>query len=87
MDTPKEPLPLPASVLFAVEQELAKYVGTPKCMDCKWKLGSDITDNCGCTGGAADHEKYKKAFDRARYLQGVLAANAQDDSQSPAKNL
>ena len=60
--------------LLAIEKELSKYVGMPRCMDCKWALGSDITDNCGCVGNGADHEKHKKAFDRARQLQGMLAA-------------
>ena len=54
------------------EEELKKYCGTPKCMDCKWKLGSDITKNCGCNGDRADKEKFDKAFNRARELQRIV---------------
>lgn len=54
------------------EKELSKYVGTPKCVDCGWKLGSDITNNCWCRGKDVDREKYQKAFDRARQIQKML---------------
>ena len=53
-------------------EELAQYVGLPKCQDCGWKLGSEITNNCSCLGSLLEDdapEKYKKAFDRARELQ------------------
>lgn len=32
------------------QQKLEKYVGLPKCQDCGWKLGTDITNYCACTG-------------------------------------
>jgi hypothetical protein len=70
------PTVLGATPLFAsAEDELAQYVGTPKCMDCKWKLGSDITNNCGCVRAGADFAKYNVAFNRARELQAIVKAN------------
>lgn len=56
------------------EQELEKYVGLPMCQDCGWKLGTDITNNCGCRSAmfSTDREKYNKAFLRARELQAII---------------
>ena len=74
--TPSAPAVDRAAPLFAsAEDELAQYVGVPKCMDCKWKLGSDITNNCGCVGVGADYAKYTAAFNRARELQAIVRAN------------
>lgn len=50
-------------------EELKQYVGFPKCQDCGWKLGSDITNHCSCNTANRDDEKHQKAFARARELQ------------------
>lgn len=55
------------------EEELQQYVGMPRCQDCKWKLGTPITDNCFCQGTKVDHEKHEQAFNRARELQRLVA--------------
>jgi len=57
-----------------LEAELALYIGIPKCQDCGWKLGTAITDNCGCRGRAfkIDHDLYKAGFKKARELQEKL---------------
>lgn len=58
----------------SLREELAQYRGAPQCMDCKWKLGTDITDNCSCRGNLTDDQKAKHtaAFNRARELQTLL---------------
>lgn len=58
-------------------EELAQFVGIPKCMDCKWKLGTDITDNCGCCGEVTPEgqAKHDAAFNRARELQSIISQN------------
>lgn len=55
------------------ESELSKYIGLPKCQDCGWKLGSDITDNCSCRGELTKEQlsKHETAFNRARELQAI----------------
>lgn len=60
--------------LLDIEQELAKYVGLPKCQDCGWKLGTDITNNCACRGSLTPEQmhKYTVAFNCARQLQAML---------------
>ena len=52
--------------------ELEQYVGLPKCIDCGWKLGTDITNHCPCNGEHAQHHKYIKAITRAKFLQDIL---------------
>jgi hypothetical protein len=57
--------------------ELAKYSGYPCCQDCKWKLGTEITNNCICMfgpGGRTPEQaaRYEAAFDRARELQAII---------------
>jgi hypothetical protein len=64
-----------------VKKELETYIGTPKCMDCKWKLGTDITDYCSCNSKSRDDEKHTAAFNRARELQAFISANSQDQAQ------
>ena len=58
-------------------KELKKYSGYPKCMDCKWKLHTDITDNCGCSTIMTLEKQLKHniAFNRARILQEFLIQN------------
>lgn len=60
-------------------KELEKYVGLPKCMDCGWRLGTDITNNCGCVciGSVTPERKalYDAAFKRARELQAIVMDN------------
>ncbi len=69
--------------LAALREELARYRGTPQCMDCKWKLGTDITDNCSCRGNLTDAQKAKHTavFTRARELQTLLEPQTQ--TQTP----
>jgi hypothetical protein len=74
---PQEPEDTPC------DNELSKYVGTPKCVDCGWKLGSDITNNCWCRGKEVDQEKYQKAFDRARQSQKVAY---QQETERPKRD-
>jgi hypothetical protein len=62
------------------KEELSLYIGNPRCQGCGWKLGTDITDNCGCNGNMSVAkgnleerlQKYLKAFKRARELQAIV---------------
>lgn len=56
------------------EKELRVYVGLPKCMDCGWKLGTDITNHCSCNSTNRDDEKHCAAFNRARELQKIISS-------------
>ena len=76
MKTPEDEAEVASHDLLAVERELAIYVGFPKCMDCKWKLGTDITNHCSCNPNR-DDKKHMAAFNRARELQSILSANSQ----------
>jgi hypothetical protein len=60
--------------LTEAQEELAKFVGIPRCQDCKWKLGTAITNNCGCMGKMTPErlEKYYQALNRARELQNFI---------------
>lgn len=55
-------------------KELREYIGIPRCMDCKWKLNTDITNNCGCHGNITQEqkEKYFKTLNRAKELQNLI---------------
>lgn len=55
-----------------LKQELSQYCGLPKCQDCGWKLGTDITDCCACMGSKRDDCKHQSAYNKARELQGLL---------------
>jgi hypothetical protein len=57
-----------------IKDELARYVGLPKCQDCGWKLGTEITNNCHCRRPFAPGqiERYERAFNRARELQEMI---------------
>lgn len=57
---------------------LEEFTGSPRCSDCGWKTGTDITDNCPChvaqngpNKDSVDPEKYKAAFQKARKLQKI----------------
>jgi hypothetical protein len=64
-------------------RELDKYVGIPKCPDCRWKLGTDITDNCSCMGELTPERaaKHKAAFEDARRLQEIEMFKQRDNNQ------
>lgn len=62
------------------EKELGRFVGTPKCMDCGWKLGTDITNHCSCNSANRDDEKHTAAFNRARELQKFIRDNPKDEA-------
>jgi hypothetical protein len=53
--------------------ELSQYIGKPMCQDCRWKLGTDITNHCSCMGNNVDPEKHRIAFNRARQLQRIIS--------------
>jgi hypothetical protein len=78
IETPhSNPLPsVECSSLLAAQEEFSEYVGIPKCMDCKWKLDTEITNNCACMGVRSDHAKWKTALDRAQFLQKFIYANS-----------
>lgn len=58
---------------MTAKEELAQYVGLPKCQDCGWKLGTAITNNCHCRGDMTPGRllKYNAAFYLARKLQAM----------------
>ena len=57
-----------------IKAELSIYTGWPRCMDCKWKLGTTITENCSCMGSkpGRNPETHVAALNRAQFLQGEL---------------
>ena len=61
--------------LSAAQRELSQYIGIPMCQDCKWKLGTDITNNCDCSGEMTPEQKgkHEAALKRARELQAIIA--------------
>jgi hypothetical protein len=65
--------------------ELTKYIGYPKCQDCGWKLGTEITDNCSCCNCSCCGkdtverlEKHVAAFNRARELQAIIRGSTEN---------
>lgn len=56
------------------QKELDVYVGIPMCQDCGWRLNTDITDNCSCSGPHTPEKQvmHEKAFNRARELQKMI---------------
>ena len=76
------------------QSSLTHWIGSPMCIDCKWKLGTEITNNCSCTG-RGDFKKYEEAIKIARSLQAqsplkqfsfsqrTTTANAMQDQQHP----
>ncbi len=65
--------------LASAEKELGMYIGKPKCMDCGWKLGTDITNYCSCNP-SRDDQKHLDAFNRARELQAIVKHGKQERS-------
>jgi hypothetical protein len=58
------------------KKELEAYIGFPKCQDCGWRLGSEITETCACGGEKRYNPiRHKAAFDRARELQYIISTN------------
>lgn len=71
-----QPVDAPIESVEAAREELQIYCGTPKCCDCKWKLGSPLTDYCGCRGEDGNKELFDQAMARARALQRYILEHA-----------
>jgi hypothetical protein len=76
-----KPVDAPIESVEAAKEELKTYCGTPKCCDCKWKLGSPLTDYCGCRGEKGyNRELFDAAMARARALQNFIIEHAGVDA-------
>lgn len=70
--------------------ELEKYQGVPRCVDCGWKYGTDITKYCSCIQSNNTPErkaKWLKALSRARELQAIVNAHHAESLKSDERKM
>lgn len=61
----------------ALRAEWNCYHGIPMCQDCKWKLGSMLTNNCACNGPRTVEQEalHEIGYKRARQLQALFGGS------------